>query len=256
MSRAWMSWPSARRTCSRHHTRARRPRCLFKATRLVAQDAFHQLDARHRCQAGLARVGWFRFRSLARHPFARGAPALPSRKAADPCYPAPPSPPSRALPAILGKMSLTDFCNRSTTRAPTEPLDSPPAAPRGALGAGGDPVDAVPPASAALPTFSFRQHASMQARRRAPDFRTGAAPRPAFSTAPDARSSTSDAPCHGPDHPAPGGASRTAKGHRLSNLVKGRCTDDPERLLSPVSPRRLLAQVSGDPVDVCNHHGS
>lgn len=54
-----MIWPSARRTRSRHHTRARLPRCLFKATGLVARDAFHRLDTRHRCQAGLARVGWF-----------------------------------------------------------------------------------------------------------------------------------------------------------------------------------------------------
>jgi hypothetical protein len=239
--------PLARRSGSiagpapRRHARARSPRCWFRAGGLVARGAFHRIDAWHRCQAGLACACWF---AHARSPNTRSPEALLLRRhagAADPCYPARPPEPLRAPRAAHRKMSLTDFCNRSTTRAPTEPLDSPPAAPRDAFGAGGDTVDAV------LQLRSpSRRSPDGWSRRGAPAFRTGAAPWPACSAALDARSSTSDAPCHGPDHPAQGGTSRTAKACFRRDLVKGHDLRNPERLPSPVLARRPLAQVAGE----------
>jgi len=217
----------------------------------VARGAFRRIDAWHRCQAGLTRACWF---AHARVPNTRSPEALLLRRhagAADPCYPARPPEPLRAPRAAHRKMSLTDFCNRSTPRAPTEPLDSPPAAPRGALGAGGDPVDAV------LQLRSrARRSPDGSSRRGAPDFRTGAAPWPACSAALDARSSTSDAPCRGPDHPARGGTSRTAKDRFRRALVKEHDLRSPERLPPPVAPSPPARAGCGRaPVSFCNHHG-
>lgn len=85
------------------------------------------------------------------------------------------------------KMPLTNFCNRPTARAPTEPLDSLAFTRLATFSATVEgSVDAVPPASAVRSTLSLR--------KRAPD-RTGPTLRWRVSASRRARRSTSDAPC-------------------------------------------------------------
>ena len=196
----------------------------FRAIRRVARDAFHRIDARHGCRTELARVCLL---APARSPntlIARGAPSPPSRGAADPCY-----------PACAGKMSLTDFCNRSSARAPVEPLDSLASDALRRLCAGGAPVDAVSPASVAPRTPSSRRGAPI---------RSGAACRSACSASRRARSTTSAAPCHPRSSLPDGAALPLAKDHFGLTLVKGRCLRSPEQLRSPGDPPGCpLAQV-------------
>lgn len=102
------------------------------------------------------------------------------------------------------------------------------------LGAGGDPVDAVPPASAA-----HRRPPSGGERR----IRTDAAPRPASSPDHRALHATSAAPCH-PERLPSRAASLPAKDRLRLTPVKGRCLSDPERLRRQSPPRDQRSQRS------------
>lgn len=135
-------------------------------------------------------------RAMAPHPCCPKRSRSQSRGAGDPCYPSQPRPfgqgyrnprPFRQRP--LGKMRLTDFCNRPPARAPDEPLDSHAGeVPCSTLGAGGDAFDAVPPASIVRSTLSSRS-----AWRGAPH-REGCFAAAALSAAGSARRPTSDTP--------------------------------------------------------------
>jgi len=139
-------------------------------------------------------------------------------------------------------MSLTDFCNRSTTRAPTEPLDSPPAAPRGALGAGGDPVDAV----LQLRSRS-RRSPDGSSRRGAPDsgpaLRRGRPVQPPSTLG--ARPLTPPVTVRAtPRKAGPPGQPRTASAAPSS---KGTASATRSAFHRRSPPRRPLAQVAGEP---------
>lgn len=89
-----------------------------------AQDAFHRIDARHCCRAGLPHARGSGQRSFTQHlcrPKRSGSTVTRSGRSVLP----------DAVDVTLagsandaGKIPLTDFCNRPSARAPTEPLDS------------------------------------------------------------------------------------------------------------------------------------
>lgn len=201
----------------------------------MTRDAFHRLDAWHRCQTGLTRA------CCSLTP-ARPTPVRPRRSC---------SAVTRERPTRATRRSCRSPCGRRERRtgrcpSPTSATDPQHEHPRNRwtprllrLSAPSarvkDPVDASPPASVALLTLAAPQGT------RSAGFRTGAAPWPACSAARVARSETSDAPCHRPGRPAQGETSRTAKGRFRRALVKERSLRHPERLPSPGLPHRQLA---------------
>lgn len=111
------------------------------------------------------------------------------------------------------KMPLTDFCNRPTARAPTEPLDSLALTRLATSSAKVEgSVDAVPPASAVRSTL-FRHGAAKadSARGRGAPDRTGPTLRGRVSASRRARRSTSDAPCRRLVRPARVSSFQTAR---------------------------------------------
>lgn len=126
-----------------------------------AQGAFHRLDARHRCRAGLARD---RCSATARSPrtlLARHAPAPPSRGAAVPCYPTRSSSPSRAPRTTRGRClsptSATDLQHEHPRIRWIPALFCE--TPRGISSAGERSFDAALPASAEPATPFLRRGA-------------------------------------------------------------------------------------------------
>lgn len=204
------------------------PARLVRAIGPVAQDAFRRLDARHRCRTGLARARC----SL---PLARPTPVHPRRSTPAVTQRGRPVLPveGRCRPAMGRCLSPTSATDPQHVHPRTRWTPCLVDASRRLLGAGGDPVDAVPPASAA-----HRRPPSGGERR----FRAGAAPRPASSPDHRALHATSAAPCHPEGLPLR--AALPAKDRLRLTLVKGRCLSDPERLRRQSPPRDPLSPIS------------
>lgn len=135
--------------------RTRYPTACLGQLGSSAQDAFHRIDARHCCRTGLVHARCSGLRSFTQHP------CRPKRSGSTVTRSGRSVLPDAVDVALAGsagdaeKMPLTDFCNRPTARAPTEPLDSlalTRLATSSAMVEGS--VDAVPPASAARSTLS------------------------------------------------------------------------------------------------------
>jgi hypothetical protein len=138
-----------------------------------------------------------------------------------------------------GKMPLTDFCNRPTARAPTEPLDSLAKATLRHPRAGKRPVDAGLPASIVPSTLSLR------IRRGAP-YRLGASLLRPFRRLATLVSSTSDAPCHHPS--APLAQARPAARNAFPAAPSRDTTSTLQSAFHrQMPPRRPLAQAATGP---------
>lgn len=155
--------------------RTRYPTACLGRLGSSAQDAFHRIDARHCCRAGLVNAHCSGSRSFTQHP------CRPKRSGSTVTRSGRSVLPDAVDVALAGsagdaeKMPLTDFCNRPTARAPTEPLDSL-AFTRLAtsLATVEGSVDAVPPASAVRSTLS-RDGAAKADSASGEEFRTGPA---------------------------------------------------------------------------------
>jgi len=153
--------------------RTRYPTACLGQLGSSAQDAFHRIDARHCCRTGLVHARCSGSRSFTQHP------CRPKRSGSTVTRSGRSVLPDAVDVALAGsagdaeKMPLTDFCNRPTARAPTEPLDSLALTRLATSSAKVEgSVDAVPPASAVRSTLS-RHRAAKADSASGDEFRTG-----------------------------------------------------------------------------------
>jgi hypothetical protein len=150
------------------------------------------------------------------------------------------------------KIPLTDFCNRPTARAPTEPLDSLALTRLATSSAKVEgSVDAVPPASAVRSTL-FRHGAAKadSARGRGAPDRTGPTLRGRVSASRRARRSTSDAPCRRLVRPARVSSFQTARTASTTSPSRDAAFTTQSAFHQQVPPRGLLAQDTEEPATV------
>jgi hypothetical protein len=157
-------------------------------------------DARHRCRAGLPRTCCSAHACSPSTLATRSDPPCRHARAADPCWSTRPPPPLRANEATYDKMPLTDFCNRPSTRAPTETAGFPARAPRGAVCVGGASVDAdlqLRKGSRRSPVGGCPDPSEKRSAVPLRRFPCGGLVGPAWARCP-----SSDAPCRSPAPPA------------------------------------------------------
>jgi hypothetical protein len=229
--------------------RTRYPTACLGQLGSSAQDAFHRIDARHCCRTGLVYARCSGLRSFTQHP------CRPKRSGSTVTRSGRSVLPDAVDVALAGsagdaeKMPLTDFCNRPTARAPTEPLDSLALTRLATSSAKVEgSVDAVPPASAVRSTL-FRHGAAKadSARGRGAPDRTGPTLRGRVSASRRARRSTSDAPCRHLVRPARVSSSQTARTVSTPPPSRDAVFTIQSAFHRQMPPRNLLAQVWRSP---------